>query len=134
MELSPGIEYAFSESSAPAGAIFTWFGAKLRVSFTGPPPHVRLYSSAENPMTRYANVHANLEFQRDEAERRSGEGPRVMLVGDAGAGKSSISRILLAYALRLKRSPTFVDLDIDRVRGALDAAAPVPQQYAQRTS
>lgn len=35
-----------------------------------------------------------------------------MLVGPTDAGKSSLSKILLGYAVRMGYQPTFVDLDI----------------------
>jgi polyribonucleotide 5'-hydroxyl-kinase len=38
-------------------------------------------------------------------------GPRVLLVGPADCGKSSLARILTAYAVKLGRTPLLVDLD-----------------------
>lgn len=38
-------------------------------------------------------------------------GPRVLVVGPADSGKSSLCAILTAYAVRVGRAPVFVDLD-----------------------
>jgi polyribonucleotide 5'-hydroxyl-kinase len=76
------------------------------------PAVVNVYSSADSQIPLYANLHQRLEARRDEAKLSSFNGPRVMIVGPVDSGKSSLSRILLSYACRLGRSPTFVDLDI----------------------
>ena len=76
------------------------------------PAVVNVYSSADSQIPLYANLHQRLEARRDEAKLSSFNGPRVIIVGPVDSGKSSLSRILLSYACRLGRSPTFVDLDI----------------------
>jgi polyribonucleotide 5'-hydroxyl-kinase len=52
-------------------------------------------------------------------------GPRVLVVGPADAGKSTISRILLNYSIRRDRPALYVDLDVGQgsiaVPGALAA-------------
>ena len=86
----------------------------------------------------FVNTHAQLEAMRDEAlgysassstnsptsttATTTGEtinketavmvgGPRVLLVGPADCGKSSLARVLVAYAVKLGRTPILVDLD-----------------------
>lgn len=52
---------------------------------------------------------------------------KVMVVGEADSGKSTLANILAAYAVRLGRCPTFVDLDVGQgmitVPGGIAAAA-----------
>ncbi len=46
------------------------------------------------------------------AEAEGQRGPIVMVVGPTDVGKSTLSRILLNYAVRLQRRPVYVDLDV----------------------
>lgn len=52
---------------------------------------------------------------------------QVMVVGESDSGKSTLANILAAYAVRLGRCPTFVDLDVGQgvitVPGGIAAAA-----------
>ena len=80
----------------------------------------------------YVNTHAQLEAMRDEAlaallpannpqqgmitdktdsANKDIEGPRVLLLGPADCGKSSLARVLSSYAVKLGRTPLLVDLD-----------------------
>ena len=90
-----------------------------------------IYESDETDANvAYVNTHAQLEAMRDEALLASGNennnnnnegddnnnsnkssGPRVLLVGPADCGKSSLARVLTAYAVKLGRTPLLVDLD-----------------------
>ena len=118
-------------------AIFTWHGCTLDVS--NEDKLDILYVSEETDCNvSYVNTHAQLEAMRDEAlssllpnpqqgggggmgsmlsNNSSGsndgvvEGPRVLLVGPADCGKSSLARVLTAYAVKLGRTPLLVDLD-----------------------
>ena len=76
------------------------------------PAVVNVYCSSDSQIPIYANLHQRLEARRDEAKLAGIHGPRVLVVGPIDSGKSSLCRILLSYACRLGRSPTFVDLDI----------------------
>lgn len=40
------------------------------------------------------------------------QGPRVIVVGPTDCGKSTLSRMLLSWAVKQGWKPTFVDLDI----------------------
>lgn len=60
----------------------------------------------------YLNVHAALEQQRVAAEQENTRGPVTMVVGPGDVGKSTLTRILLNYAVRMGRRPIFVDLDV----------------------
>jgi len=128
-------------------AVFTWHGCTLEI--TGKLEIVYV-SKETNANLSYVNTHAQLEALRDEAmyeatvreEQNSEtvtEGPRVLLTGPADSGKSSLARVLTAYAVKLGRSPIFVDLDVSQnalsVPGTISASPMTPdcisvQSYA----
>ncbi|XP_078530264.1 polyribonucleotide 5'-hydroxyl-kinase Clp1 [Lissotriton helveticus] len=89
-------------------AIFTWHGCT--VLLTGEPEVA--YVSKDTPMLLYLNIHTALEQMRRQAEKEDERGPRVMVVGPTDVGKSTICRLLLNYAVRVGRRPTFVELDV----------------------
>lgn len=66
------------------------------------------------------NTHAALEQLREHAEslgmqKEEARGPALMIVGPTDVGKSTVCRILCNYAVRVGRTPTFVDLDVGQV-------------------
>ncbi|KAJ2782615.1 Cleavage polyadenylation factor subunit clp1 [Coemansia javaensis] len=99
-ELGPEATYEFSGEN---GAIFSWEGCTLAVAGEC----ASAYVAGETPMVAYINVHMALQQQR----RRQGAAPRVMVVGPADCGKTSLARLLLNYAARQGEAPLFVDLD-----------------------
>lgn len=62
-------------------------------------------------MIEYLNVHFALESLRNEAQVQGRQGPRVLVLGPANAGKTSLVKILTAYAIRLGRQPIVANLD-----------------------
>lgn len=62
-------------------------------------------------MISYANLHFALEKLRDEAATGGRDGPRVLMVGPENAGKTSLVKLLTAYATRSGRQPIAVNLD-----------------------
>ncbi|CAN0151340.1 unnamed protein product, partial [Discosporangium mesarthrocarpum] len=110
-------------------AVFTWYGCTLETRGWVE----SMYVSGDTPMKSFVNTHAQLEARRDKALQalQSGSptatGPRVMVVGPTDSGKSTLSGILAAYAVRLGRCPTFVDLDVGQgqvtMPGVISAAA-----------
>eukprot|EP00984_Skeletonema_dohrnii_P038793 scaffold42467_cov161-Skeletonema_dohrnii-CCMP3373.AAC.2 len=116
-------------------AIFTWHGCTLDVSDEDKLDIVYV-SEETDANVAYVNTHAQLEAMRDEAlaallpatnpqqgmmlsdnkndgdnDKSDVEGPRVLLVGPADCGKSSLARVLSSYAVKLGRTPLLVDLD-----------------------
>eukprot|EP00985_Skeletonema_marinoi_P004638 scaffold2012_cov128-Skeletonema_marinoi.AAC.4 len=115
-------------------AIFTWHGCTLDVSDEDKLDIVYV-SEETDANVAYVNTHAQLEAMRDEAlaallpatnpqqgmlsdnkndgdnDNSDVEGPRVLLVGPADCGKSSLARVLSSYAVKLGRTPLLVDLD-----------------------
>jgi polyribonucleotide 5'-hydroxyl-kinase len=104
VEMAVNREYVFVNDNL---AVFTWYGCVLESSGSG-----QIYESDSTPMVAYVNTHVQLEAMRDVAFANGERGPRVIVVGPKDHGKSTICRILSAYAARLDRSPVFVDLDV----------------------
>ena len=132
--------YTFSGAKA---AIYSWNGCELEVSagethtatFDGVTPTAghgaggcqSEYVSEETPMVEYANAHFALESMREETQDSGKDGPRVLLLGPDNAGKTSVSKILTAYATKVGRQPIVVNLDPNEgmlsVPGTLTATA-----------
>jgi polyribonucleotide 5'-hydroxyl-kinase len=66
-------------------------------------------------MMSYANLHFSLERLRQQAEDAQGKGPRVLILGSVGAGKTTLAKMLTGYAVRQGRSPILVGLDPKQV-------------------
>ncbi|KAH3756235.1 pre-mRNA cleavage complex subunit [Pelomyxa schiedti] len=126
-ELAPRGEYHFTPGAKCA--VFTWRGCSLQLR--GAASHA--YVAGDTPMPAYAVLHSKLEALRlrardadaaisgamvgrptpfDEPQGGSARGPTIFLCGPVDCGKSTITRILLAYATRLGHMPIFVDLDV----------------------
>ena len=78
-------------------------------------------------MISYANLHFALEKLREEASTIGRDGPRVLVVGPENAGKTSLVKLLTAYATRSGRQPIAINLDTKEgmlsIPGTLSAAA-----------
>ncbi|KAF8461398.1 hypothetical protein BDZ91DRAFT_777226 [Kalaharituber pfeilii] len=115
-ELPTAHKFTFSGIKA---AIYTWHGCVLEVRGR---PSVE-YAAEETPMTIYANLHFALERIRGEDQQAQTNGhprprspsqnigPRIMLLGPADAGKTTLVKILTGYAIRSHRKPCVVNLD-----------------------
>ena len=77
-------------------------------------------------MISYGNLHFAIEKMRDEAAVDGKDGPRVLVVGPENAGKTSLVKLLTAYATRCGRQPVAVNVDPKEamlsVPGSLSAA------------
>ena len=62
-------------------------------------------------MVGYSNLHFAIEKIRDEAAIDGADGPRVLVVGPENAGKTSLVKLLAAYAIRCGRQPVVVNVD-----------------------
>lgn len=78
-------------------------------------------------MSSYANLHFALERQRDDAASTARDGPRVLILGPDDVGKTSLVKLLTAYATRSGRQPLAVNLDpkeaLLSIPGSLSASA-----------
>jgi polyribonucleotide 5'-hydroxyl-kinase len=77
-------------------------------------------------MRSYLNVHVKLEEKRERAKMFDKQGPRVIIVGPTDTGKSTLCRLLINYAVRAERCPTFVDLDIGQSSGVPGMLSAIP--------
>ncbi|KAG9067261.1 Cleavage polyadenylation factor subunit clp1 [Linnemannia hyalina] len=103
-ELGQNVDYEFSGRKI---AVFTWHGCKILITGTCSVEYI----ANETPMLSYLNTHIALEQRRVLATQNNKAGPRVMIVGPNDVGKTSLSKMLLSYALRQSRQPIYVDLD-----------------------
>ena len=103
-ELAPNIVYNFTGIK---GAIFTWHGCTLELQGDAESEYVGTETEA---MIEWMNVHGMLETVREESGAQDG-GPRVLVMGPDGSGKSSLVKCLTAWALKVGRTPTVVNLD-----------------------
>ena len=115
VELAPNTTYTLAPDSGGLKiAIFTWHGCVLDVLSTDGSLEMSYTSDETSSNVAAVNTNAQLEALRDEAAMMTpvvGEGPRVMIVGPPESGKSSLAKVLTAYAVKLGRTPIFVDLD-----------------------
>lgn len=107
-------------------AVFTWHGCTVQLSGRTEVAYV----SKDTPMLLYLNTHTALEQMRRQAEREDERGPRVMVVGPTDVGKSTVCRLLLNYAVRLGRRPTFVELDVGQ--GSVSIPGTMGALYIER--
>ncbi|OWP02685.1 hypothetical protein B2J93_102 [Marssonina coronariae] len=102
-ELALNHIYTFRRIKA---SIYTWHGCRIEVTGS-----CEEYTAEETPMTQYANTHFALEKLRDAAEQSGRDGPRVLIVGPTDAGKTSLVKLLTAYAIRMGRQPMVINTD-----------------------
>jgi polyribonucleotide 5'-hydroxyl-kinase len=112
VELALNREYVLSDGGLKL-ALFTWYGCVLDISCESSQLEICYTADASETSCNIAfvNTHAQLEARRDEAAVSGGSGPRVLIVGPPESGKSSLAKILTAYACKLGRTPLLVDLD-----------------------
>lgn len=84
-------------------AIFTYEGCEIEIEGE----YSNAYIASETPMISYLKIHKKLEEYR-----KNGNGLRVLIVGPTDSGKSSLSKILLNYSIRLNYQPIFIDFDV----------------------
>ncbi|KAF8821180.1 polynucleotide 5'-hydroxyl-kinase [Cardiosporidium cionae] len=88
-------------------AIFTWGGCVIQVQGNVN----QEYEASNNSMKEYLNFAIILDSRRELAALRGTIGPRLMLVGAASSGKSSVCHILSQYALKTAWNPIYIELD-----------------------
>ncbi|KAJ5893591.1 Pre-mRNA cleavage complex II Clp1 [Penicillium taxi] len=140
-ELAESQTYTFTGTKA---AIYSWYGCDLEITAgeTGAPTSLdgvtptagagaggcqSEYTAGETPMMEYFNMHIALESIREESQGSGKDGPRVLLLGPENAGKTTLAKILTAYATKIGRQPLVVNLDPSEgmlsVPGTLTATA-----------
>lgn len=104
-ELAPKHTYDFPGLTKTA--IYTHHGCTFSVEG----PCESEYVAEETPMTEYLNVHFALESLRQNAQASQMGGPRVLVLGPDHAGKTSLVKMLTAYATKSGRTPMVINLD-----------------------
>jgi len=147
------IKQSYRVSGHSKFAIFTWHGCTIDVEVEFGKSLDIIYTSDETACNiAYVNTHIQLEALRDEAlnhnlklesnnitKNYSGtkDGPRVLIVGPVDSGKTSLARVLSAYAVKLGRSPLLVDLDVSQnmlsVPGTITASPMTPESVSVST-
>ncbi|KAG6854548.1 Cleavage polyadenylation factor subunit clp1 [Blastosporella zonata] len=132
-ELAEGKQYLFGAECK--AAVFTWRGCTIEMSH----PSTE-YVSDETPMAAYANLHIAFEQMRVRALAAArgspprgdepNDPPRVLVLGPENSGKTTVSKILVNYAVRAGQGWTPLLVNVDPNEGAWAApgaisAAPV---------
>uniref|UniRef100_A0A7S4HRL3 Protein CLP1 homolog n=1 Tax=Odontella aurita TaxID=265563 RepID=A0A7S4HRL3_9STRA len=135
-ELAEGRPYELGFPGGAKVAVFTWHGCSVDVDDHGKSLDISYVSEETNANVAYVNTHAQLEAMRvdalaaltaaaaaisdaaadpaddEAANAEGGDGPRVLIIGPSDTGKSSLARVLTAYAVKVGRSPLLLDLDV----------------------
>ncbi len=106
-ELALGKTYSIANGGIQL-ALFTWHGCVVDVDGN---VDISYTSEETDANVSFVNTHAQLEALRDDALQSGSQGPRVMIVGPPESGKSSLCKTLVAYAVKVGRTPMWVDLD-----------------------
>jgi polyribonucleotide 5'-hydroxyl-kinase len=114
-ELAANVEYQFSGKKL---AIFTWKGCNIETSGKDAVEYI----GHETPKQSEINVHFALHHLRQKAATENEKGPRVMILGPADVGKTSLAKTLVNYATRSYTGTLLCELDpsgvcIDSCRG-----------------
>lgn len=109
VELAVGKQYTFTGGGLKI-ALFTWHGCTVDID-SDEAFDIAYVTDETDCNVAYVNTHAQLEALRDEAASSNSDGPRVLIVGPKECGKSSLFKILTAYAVKLGRTPLAIDLD-----------------------
>lgn len=111
-----GVELASGKPQVLVGgglklAVFTWHGCVIDIEGVDDVNHYLYVSDETHSNISTVNTHAQLEALRDEAAAGGGAGPRVLVCGPKESGKTSLVKTLIGYAVKLGRTPLWVDLD-----------------------
>lgn len=94
--------------------ITTLLGCQLEIDGACQSQSIAEIPADVNPATTsYLNLHFLLDHLRKDAiaSRASSTGPRLMLVGANGVGKTTLARTLTAYAVKMGSQPIVVNAD-----------------------
>ncbi|KAJ4120121.1 Cleavage polyadenylation factor subunit clp1 [Fusarium equiseti] len=107
VELGPKNAYTFAGVKSK---ILTWHGCEFEVDGHCDVESVAEYANpTDNPANAHMNLHGQLNDMRQKAEREGKEGPRVLVVGPADVGKTTVARTLASYATRMGYQPLVVN-------------------------
>ncbi|KAK8092512.1 pre-mRNA cleavage complex II protein Clp1 [Apiospora kogelbergensis] len=122
-ELAPHTPYVFTRVKSK---INTWQTCELEVTSPNPDAYHAYTATPATPdatsLVSYLNLHMKLEGLRAAVQRTIenknknnnnavGMGPRVLVCGPAGSGKTSLARTLAGWATRMGGQPMVVNTD-----------------------
>lgn len=100
---------------------------KDNVNISSEDDSISEYVSDESAMPQYTRLHFALEVKRQQAAAEKTRGPAVLVLGGAMCGKTTLVKVLAAYATKMDRTPLLVNLDpkqgVFSVPGSLTATA-----------
>ncbi|CAA9990194.1 hypothetical protein, conserved in Apicomplexan species [Plasmodium knowlesi strain H] len=88
-------------------AIYTFTGCTIQIKGRT----LQEYESGNSTMKEYLSLSYTLDAYRKLAKKKKKIGPRVLITGNNNSGKSSVSLILLNYALKSGFKPIFIEAD-----------------------
>ncbi|KAK0715184.1 Pre-mRNA cleavage complex II protein Clp1-domain-containing protein [Lasiosphaeris hirsuta] len=115
-ELALSRTYTFQRTRSK---ISTYQGCTLEISGGPVDDYVKDYADpSDSPACQFVNLHiAFQELREAAAARQSGrtaaQGPRVMVCGPRGSGKTTLARTLVALAARVGGQPLMANVDPD---------------------
>ncbi|KAK3353269.1 Pre-mRNA cleavage complex II protein Clp1-domain-containing protein [Lasiosphaeria hispida] len=113
-ELALNRTYTFQRTRSK---ISTYQGCTLEISGGPVDDYVKDYADpSDSPACQFVNLHVAFQEQREAAAaRQSGrtaaQGPRVMVCGPRGSGKTTLAKTLVALATRVGGQPLMANVD-----------------------
>lgn len=96
-----------------------------------------MYVGKETPMQLYLFAHHLISESRSESLKNNIIGPKVLVVGSAATGKTTLCHTFLNYSIKFGWTPVFVDVDLSNeialpgtiAATVVDYIVPVAQIY-----
>ena len=109
-----GRELLLGNEVKPIEQKFAIFAFELStIKIKGDENYYQQYISDETSMHTFINLTQIINQKREFALLQKELGPRILITGSRGCGKSTMAKILFNYSLRLGWCPVLVDLSLD---------------------
>lgn len=136
-----GLDVKYSISRLYQSSVFSYHGCSLLLDGQGFDINDSYKVVVNNDLNVYVNIHSALETHRayldthhsidttskDNKNSKFLLSPSIMIIGAKDSGKSTLSRILLNYAVKTGRKPLYIDLDTNEgsmtLPGSISASA-----------
>ncbi|KAK6455839.1 protein CLP1 [Scheffersomyces xylosifermentans] len=112
-----GVKYAIY-SPLPEGAKLEYTTSQNKAVISNESEELVEYISEESVMKNYINLHLALEAMRQQVSDNNilnpttlKTGPKVLIIGNATSGKTTLAKILSSYAIKSDSSPILVNLN-----------------------
>jgi len=103
------LNHEYSIRGATKLAVYSFEGASVQVQGIC---QVEYISEETVTVLATMSLHGSIEALRETALKQQADSPRVLILGSS---RSTITRMLLNYAVRAVRTPLAVDVDVDNV-------------------